>query len=153
MVPAAFVAVERWPLTTSGKIDRAALPQPDLEPARADGATLVAPRTDLERLIADIWRQVLRTGGVGMHDNFFDLGGHSLLMAQVRSRLREQLNRDVPMIDLFRFPTVGALAGHLSGEGNGEADLAGVSARAESRRIGVQQLRQVRARRISPGPQ
>ncbi|KAB8141160.1 amino acid adenylation domain-containing protein [Chloroflexia bacterium SDU3-3] len=139
MVPAAFVPLDTFPLTPNGKIDRKALPAPEslrLEPSTA----YVAPSTGLEQQIAAIWQDVLRIERVGVDDSFFDLGGHSLLMAQVHARLREQLGREVAMLDLFRFPTVGALARFL-GQGEQAAPAQPGQARAELRR----QLGQARA--------
>ena len=138
MVPAAFVQLDALPLNPSGKVDRRALPAPE-EPARgARGERPAAlPRGRAERLVAEVWRDVLGLEQVGADDNFFDLGGHSLLMIRVHARLRAAFGRDdLPLIDLFRHPTVRALAGHLSGEGAG-AEAGGQDAarvRGEGRR-------------------
>jgi amino acid adenylation domain-containing protein len=108
MVPAAFVSVPGFPLTPNGKLDRARLPEPAPEaPATA------APASTMERSVAKVWEDVLGTPGVGLDDNFFDIGGHSLLLARVQERLREVLGRPVSVIDLFQFSTVRALAEHL----------------------------------------
>ncbi|HZI20319.1 MAG TPA: amino acid adenylation domain-containing protein [Pyrinomonadaceae bacterium] len=113
MIPAAFVPLAGLPLTRNGKVDRAALPAPEsLQLASEEG--YVAPQSQLERTIADIWRETLQVERVGVSDNFFDLGGHSLLMVQVHSRLREALGRDLLMVEMFQHPTVSALAAHLS---------------------------------------
>ena len=112
MVPAAFVLLDELPLTPNGKIDRSALPLPDsLRPELSD--SFVAPRSEIERTIAAIWQSALNVPRVGVHDNFFDLGGHSLLLAQVHSKLRESYP-DVSLIDLFKYPTISALTSHLS---------------------------------------
>jgi amino acid adenylation domain-containing protein len=108
MVPSAFVLLERLPLTANGKVDRGALPAPDREQHAA--AAFVAPRSDLERHLAAIWREVLAIDAVGIQDNFFDLGGHSLLATQVVSRIKAQLNVDVSVASLFEHPTVAELA-------------------------------------------
>ncbi len=112
MVPGAFVALHSLPLTPSGKVARRALPAPEPAVAAEDFA---APRLPMEEAVAGIWAEVLRLERVGVNRNFFDLGGHSLLLARVQSRLREALGRDVPIVDLFRFPTVASLARHLAG--------------------------------------
>ena len=113
MVPAAFVWLERLPLTTSGKIDRAALPSPNpLERERNDG--WIAPRSELERAICTAWQEVLHVDRVGIDDNFFELGGHSLLITRLQARLQEMLGRELSIVELFQFPTVGALAAHLT---------------------------------------
>jgi acyl carrier protein len=113
MVPAAFVALDALPLTPNGKVDRKALLA--LEAVRPDeGDAYVAPRDDLERRIAEIWAEVLGLERVGADTNFFELGGHSLLLAQVHGLLQESLDPDVTIIELFQFPTVGALAARLA---------------------------------------
>ena len=78
----------------------------------ADGA----PRTETEARIAAIWRELFEAEAIGLDENFFDLGGHSLLLLRAHARLREDLGRDLPVVALLRFPTVRALARHLSGE-------------------------------------
>jgi amino acid adenylation domain-containing protein len=128
MVPSAFVPLEALPLTPNGKLDRKALPAPEL--ASPDKA-YVAPRRPLEAALAGIWAEVLGVERVGVKENFFDLGGHSLLLMQVQARLSETLDRKIPIVDLFRFPTVAALAEHLGGEVEGTA---GPQAGAEGRR-------------------
>jgi hypothetical protein len=113
MIPSAFVRLEALPQTPNGKLDRKALPEPD-GASREAGEPYVAPRSELESLIAGIWREVLEVERVGVHDNFFNLGGHSLLMIRVNSRLRETLRAELPVIEMFKYPTVSALAEHLS---------------------------------------
>jgi natural product biosynthesis luciferase-like monooxygenase protein len=115
MVPASVVTVERLPLGPSGKIDLSALPDPDAPEDSAGART--PPRTDLEQRIAALWRDVLHVETVGIYDNFFDLGGHSLLMAQVHALLRAELGEDVPLIKLLEHPTVSSLAAYLSDGG------------------------------------
>ncbi len=110
MVPSAFVFLETLPLTPNGKVDRAALPAPEA-PRGEDAAN--PPRSALERTIAAVWQEVLQLERVGVHENFFDLGGHSLRMMQVHGKLRQALDRDIAMVDLFRHPTVAALAAAL----------------------------------------
>ncbi len=111
-VPAAFVPLKALPLTPSGKIDRHALP----EPSRArPGARSSEPRNALERVIAQVYGSLLQVDRIDLHDNFFDLGGHSLLIVRAHQQLKQALGREIPVIDLFRFPTVSALARHLGG--------------------------------------
>ncbi|HEX7182936.1 MAG TPA: amino acid adenylation domain-containing protein [Thermoanaerobaculia bacterium] len=113
MLPAAFVPLPALPLTPNGKIDRRALPAPDR--ARMDAGTqYVAPRTELERGLASLWRELLGLERVGVDDNFFEIGGNSMLIAQARTRMREVVGVEVSLVDLFRYPTVGSLAHHLS---------------------------------------
>jgi acyl carrier protein len=114
MVPATFVLLEAMPLTPNGKLDHKALPAP--EGSRPElGVHHVPPRTPTEELLAEIWAQVLRVERVGIHDNFFELGGHSLLLLQLRSCLAQELQRDIPIVDLFRYPTIASLAAHQDG--------------------------------------
>ncbi|CAB3759999.1 non-ribosomal peptide synthetase [Paraburkholderia solisilvae] len=114
MVPAAFVALDAWPLTPSGKIDRAALPAPQWAAERLDAAPAAGPsaqpETSLENALAAIWREVLKVDPIGMHDNFFDLGGHSLLATRVVARIRARLGIALPLRRLFEAPTVAGLA-------------------------------------------
>jgi natural product biosynthesis luciferase-like monooxygenase protein len=112
MIPSAFVTLDAMPLTPNGKINRRALPAPSMPGATA--ADYVAPQTDLERTIAGIWQDALQVVRLSTHDNFFDLGGHSLLMAQVHARLHEVLQMEVPVIELFKYPTVSSLAKYFN---------------------------------------
>ncbi|HEY2114487.1 MAG TPA: amino acid adenylation domain-containing protein [Candidatus Angelobacter sp.] len=109
MSPAYYVFLDRLPLTENGKVNRKALPNPQ-QPA---AAVYVAPRTAIQQLIAKIWQEALAVERVGLDDNFFDLGGHSLLVARVRFTLREKLGRDVALVDFFTYPTVRTLAQRL----------------------------------------
>jgi aryl carrier-like protein len=114
MVPALFVPLTAVPRTPNGKVDRRALPVPDNRWGQSEAA-YVPPRTEVQRLIAGIWQEVLQVDRVGLHDNFFDLGGHSLRMAKVWSRLRHRF-QTLSMVDLFQYPTIHALATYLSQE-------------------------------------
>ena len=120
MVPAAVVLLDKLPLTPSGKIHRRALPEPTFTRSAQD-ADFRPPQSDIERILGNLWQQVLGLDRVGMGDNFFDLGGDSLKLAKVQAALRTALRRDVPILDLFRFPTIGALARHLGGAEPAEA--------------------------------
>jgi amino acid adenylation domain-containing protein len=113
MLPAAIVVVAELPRTPSGKIDRLALPDPDL--VSADGADYVAPRTPLEEAVAAIWAQVLGVPRVGAEDDFFALGGHSLLATQVVAQVRSDFAVDLPLHSLFTYPTVTSLAAEIVG--------------------------------------
>jgi aryl carrier-like protein len=113
MVPATIIVLDQLPRAPNGKIDRKGLPQPDAERALTT-TRYVAPETELERIISGVWQELLQLERVGKHDNFFDLGANSLLMVQANSRLRAALRRDLTLVDLFRYPTVNALATYLS---------------------------------------
>ncbi len=108
MVPSVFVTVPAWPLTSSGKIDRKALPQPD--GAMSTQHTYVAPRTPTEEKLAEIWQYVLKRERIGVHDDFFALGGHSLLATQVVSRIRQTFGVELPLTVFFDKSTMEALA-------------------------------------------
>ncbi|GAA3845657.1 non-ribosomal peptide synthetase [Streptomyces phyllanthi] len=109
MIPSVFVELAGLPLTSSNKIDRAALPVPDIGRTDQDGS-YVAPSTPAEELLAGIWAELLGADHVGAEDNFFELGGHSLLATQVISRIRDAFGTEVPLAALFDQPTVRELA-------------------------------------------
>ena len=111
MIPSATVQLEAMPLSPNGKVDRSALPAPSVE--SFGSAEFVAPLTEAEQLIAAMWQDVLGRGDVGLRDNFFDLGGHSLLVAQCRNRIKDLFGIEMTMTELFRFPTVALLAEHI----------------------------------------
>jgi amino acid adenylation domain-containing protein len=105
MVPSAFELLARFPLTPNGKIDRLALPEPTVLAI----TEYVAPRNDIEMVVANVWADLLRLPRVGIHDNFFELGGHSLLGTQLVARLRQMLRIELPLRALFDSPTVATL--------------------------------------------
>ncbi|HEY0607596.1 MAG TPA: amino acid adenylation domain-containing protein, partial [Herpetosiphonaceae bacterium] len=109
MVPSMFVVLDALPLTPSGKLDRRALPLPDRSRRDLDGE-VVLPRTPLEATLASIWAELLGIEQIGIHDNFFALGGHSLLVTQMVARLRETLELELPVHSLFETPTIASLA-------------------------------------------
>ncbi|CAH2574040.1 Gramicidin S synthase 2 [Planktothrix rubescens] len=113
MVPQAFVFLESLPLTTNRKVDRRALPAPNLEGDRRD--QYVAPRNAIEEMLVQIWTEVLKVGQVGIYDNFFEIGGHSLLATQLVSRIRSLFKIELPLRSLFAAATVAELA-HLVGQ-------------------------------------
>ncbi|HJP91741.1 MAG TPA: amino acid adenylation domain-containing protein [Pyrinomonadaceae bacterium] len=113
MMPSAFVILQSLPLTPNGKVDRRALPEPDKGDAATD-APYLPPQTELERIVAGIWQQVLKIEHVSLNDNFFDLGGHSLLMIQVQGKLRTALKRNIAITELFKYPNVNDLVAYLS---------------------------------------
>ncbi|HEV2707207.1 MAG TPA: amino acid adenylation domain-containing protein, partial [Pyrinomonadaceae bacterium] len=109
MIPSAFVMLEKLPQTASGKVNRPALPAPELR-RDALAESFVAPRTPIEELLARIWSEVLKVERIGIEDDFFALGGHSLLATQLISRVRESFAVDLPLRALFECPTVAGLA-------------------------------------------
>ncbi|TAN35450.1 MAG: amino acid adenylation domain-containing protein, partial [Verrucomicrobia bacterium] len=110
MIPTAFVRLETWPLTPNGKLDRQGLPEPDMQ---ANDSDYIAPQTLTEAALAEVWRKVLNVKRVGRQDNFFDLGGHSLLLTQLIYHIEAALGVLPAMRDLFSFPTLSAQAGHI----------------------------------------
>jgi acyl carrier protein len=117
MVPTAVVFVDTMPLTPTGKIDRRALPPPDVRLLPPPDVRLlppevafVAPRTPAEEAIAAIWAEVLGMDRIGVEEDFFDLGGHSLLATQIVSRVRDAFGVELPLRRLFETPTVAGLA-------------------------------------------
>jgi thioester reductase-like protein len=105
MVPSAFVFLKSLPLTPNGKVDRKALPAPTTQQAQRD-SQLELPSTFEEKLIADLWREILSLDQIGIHDNFFDLGGHSLRAAELLFKLKKEFEIDLALIHLFLSPTV-----------------------------------------------
>ncbi|MEE4185726.1 MAG: amino acid adenylation domain-containing protein, partial [Gammaproteobacteria bacterium] len=111
MVPDAIVFVPALPLTANGKLDRAALPEPRLDPTASEG--YLAPRTDTERHLATLWADILGLPAVGVHDNFFEIGGHSLLAAQLAGRIHTSMQVVIPLRRLFDTPTIAQLADYI----------------------------------------
>ncbi|HVG11019.1 MAG TPA: amino acid adenylation domain-containing protein [Thermoanaerobaculia bacterium] len=110
MVPSAFVTLDAFPLTPSGKVDRKALPEPELAGGERRHLATVAPRGPVEEMIAGIWCELLDVPRVGSGDSFFELGGHSLLATQLASRLRRAFDVELPVRQLFETPTLARLA-------------------------------------------
>lgn len=136
MCPGHYQFLPRWPLTPNGKVDRRALPEPTRQVSAAV-ESIIAPAEGLESVIATVWRAVLRRDRVGVNENFFDIGGHSLLVVQVLQKLREQLSQPVQLTDLFRFPTIAGLADHLQGDSQPDAEVTAGRVRGAARRAGL----------------
>ena len=122
MMPAAFVVLDRMPLSSNGKLDRRALPAPD---PSAPAGVEVAPKSALERRVAEIWQAVLGVAAVGRNDRFFDVGGSSLALLEVQARIEDGLGVKLSVAELFRDPTIALLADRL---GRRLGDRAGVPA-------------------------
>ncbi|HZI04645.1 MAG TPA: amino acid adenylation domain-containing protein, partial [Archangium sp.] len=135
MVPSAFVLLEALPLTSSGKVDREALPQPGSE-HQPSSESQVAPRTPLETALAAMWTELLELERVGVQDNFFELGGHSLLATQVASRIRATFGVELPLRTLFEAPTVEALAARVEAALGNAASSTGAPAPRRAERTG-----------------
>jgi acyl-coenzyme A synthetase/AMP-(fatty) acid ligase/acyl carrier protein len=143
MVPSAFVFLDALPLTPSGKVDRRALPPSDSVRPSLE-VEYVPPQTDAERMIANTWQEVLRLEKVGMHDNFFDLGGHSLLMVQVHSKLRQAFEKNISMVEMFQYPTIASLAKYLNRDRDGRSTFERIYVQAKKQKQAINRQRQLR---------
>jgi hypothetical protein len=133
MVPSVFVALPRLPLTSNGKLDRKALPAPE----QFTPQDRQQPENELEKNLVGLWEEVLGRKDFGVSDNFFDLGGHSLLLVRLREEIRKSLQQELAMVEMFRYPTVRALSTRLSGAqaapSDGRAQAAAMKNVAEGR--------------------
>ncbi|HMB71221.1 MAG TPA: amino acid adenylation domain-containing protein, partial [bacterium] len=157
MVPSAFVTLDELPLTPNGKIDRRALPAPDRE-AHGAAKTAVAPRNEIEEKLAGVWKRLLDLEKVGVDDNFFDLGANSLLLVRARTEIRNVLDTEIRIVDLFEHPTVAALASYAAGRQGGgaaaagrEAETAGAEAAEEAATRAAGRSRLLKRRRRTEG--
>ncbi len=148
MAPSSYVFLDSLPLTTNGKVDRKALPKPDtIRPNLEE--TFVAPTGAVESALAEIWAEVLGLERVGVHDNFFDLGGHSLLLMQLHGKINEKFQTDISLVELFEHSTVHAQAKRLSNQGSATAETTSEEEQAQTLRGGRQRLQQQRTQRQS----
>jgi acyl carrier protein len=115
MVPDNFVVIDAMPMTPNGKVDKKALAAQDI--ASVESVKYIAPRTDIEKLVADIWIELLGIEKVGIHDNFFELGGHSLIAVQVMARIEKETGKRLPLAILFENSTVEKLSLMLEMDG------------------------------------
>ena len=146
MIPSLFVTLESMPLTNNGKINRQALSEPEgIRPELE--ANYVMPTTQVESKIAAIWQEVLQVNKVGIHDNFFDLGGHSLLVVQVHSQLQEIVPNQISMLEMFMYPTIHALAQKLTTESSSECIPETKTNRATNRKTRQERMSQQRQNR------
>ncbi|SFF22974.1 phosphopantetheine-binding protein, partial [Nitrosomonas sp. Nm166] len=130
MIPAAIVVLENLPLNANGKVDRKQLPEPEF----VSVDEYEAPQGEVEEALAAIWREVLGMPRVGLHNNFFDLGGHSLLLIKVKQKMGEHLGVNIAIIDLFKYTTIASLAKFLSQGNSGQASLQNHRERAQRQR-------------------
>jgi amino acid adenylation domain-containing protein len=115
MIPSAFMLLDALPLTPNGKVNREALPEPMSLHDEVE-MDYVAPRNEIERVIAGVWQEIFGMERLSVNSNFFDLGGHSLTLVRVHSKLRERLGKEISLIDMFKYPTISALANYFSQE-------------------------------------
>jgi amino acid adenylation domain-containing protein len=145
MVPAVFMLLDTMPLLPNGKLDRRALRAPQgLRPTLA--ATYQAPQSQIEQEIAKVWQEVLHLEKVGVNDNFFDLGGHSLLMVQVANKLRTVLNRNLSIVEMFENPTIKCLAQYLSQKPEEQSDYKPIRDRVQKQREALNRQKELMQR-------
>ena len=143
MAPSTYVELAEFPHTPNGKVDRKALSNLELVRAQSSAAS-VAPETELESKIAQVWGEVLKLAEVSVTRNFFDLGGHSLLLAEAHAELRQAVDPALTIIEMFQYPTVRALAAHLENRGSSAASPGERSRNLASGRQALMQRRRVR---------
>ncbi|MGX1778308.1 non-ribosomal peptide synthetase [Nocardia brasiliensis] len=148
LVPEAGVILDALPQLSSGKVDRVAVQRIPVESTVAI-VPYLAPRYAMERALAELWLGVLDVPRVGVDDNFFDLGGHSLLLARIQNLLSEQLGCEVSLLDLYEHPTVAQLAAHLRGAGDQTTDSGATGSGLVAARARAQRGRGARAQRLS----
>jgi acyl carrier protein len=131
MVPRAFAVLDSLPLNANGKVDRKALP----EPVFASELAYEAPQGHFAQTVAGVWSEVLKVGQVGQHDNFFDLGGHSLLLIRAHRLLEDRLQIAIPVVNLFKYPTIESLARWIEQAPAGAASSAAAAAAGDDRAL------------------
>lgn len=151
MLPSAWAFLDHLPLTPNGKVNRRALPSVDYAEVASNQAYL-PPQSELERMLATIWQEVLQVERVGIQDNFFALGGHSLLLVRARSRLNAVLQREISIAELFSYPTIQLLSEYLSSQNqpaNNAPTTTEAHQTAQKLQAGRQRLEQQHQRRVS----
>jgi len=133
MIPSSFVMLDAMPVTPTGKVDRSALPAPDRTRPILDDV-YVTPRSESEKLLAGIWHEVLHIEKIGIDDNFFDLGGNSLRLAQAHRKVGEVFGKEIPLTEMFAHPTINTLAKYLTRKPDEQRALKQSHDRAQTRR-------------------
>ncbi|KJH70631.1 non-ribosomal peptide synthetase [Aliterella atlantica] len=132
MLPSSYVVLDTLPLLPNGKVDKRSLPQP--ENSRLVEIAYVPPQTQVEQKIVAIWREILQVDKIGIHDNFFDLGGNSLLIVQLHNELQESFGRDLSVVELFQYPTISKLSERINRQTNGESAFNSLHNRAQKQK-------------------
>ena len=135
MIPSTYQILETFPLTPNGKVDRKALP-----PVQR-AVTGNQPKTSLERTLAEIWQSLLKLDSVGIHDNFFEVGGHSLLVVNAQSQIQQKLEIEISLMDLFQYPTLSTLADHINQLQTGQPEESNTRDRTVALSAGKQRLK------------
>jgi len=144
MVPQHFVELESIPLSPNGKVDRKALPKPEVD--QVSKKTYEAPRSETEQKVAAVWQEVLNLDKIGVEDNFFDLGGHSLLMVRAHRKLKDIVDKDITMVNLFQYPTINALSNFLSSDGIDQSSFDQLSKMVEKQEKAMIRRKQMQRR-------
>lgn len=145
MVPSEYVILDEVPLTQSGKVDRNSLPDPILLKKPLKQMIHAEPGNSTEKALIELWKDVLKTDSVGIQDNFFDIGGNSLLTAYLVSQIRVKLGLEIPIVKLFQFPTIKSLATYIDQENKTENSLnEKTRKRAEKQRSSHQRIKQIK---------
>ena len=143
MIPSNFFILDELPVTSNGKVDRNKLK--DLETTSLEVSTeYVEPETDLEKQIAEVWKEVLGLERVGIHNSFFDLGGHSLLLLQLREKLNKVVEKEISVVDLFQYPNISAFAKFLEKQDAESEKLNSVNERSKLQRQALSKRRAVK---------
>jgi acyl-coenzyme A synthetase/AMP-(fatty) acid ligase/acyl carrier protein len=146
MIPASFIRLEELPLNPNGKVDRSKLASVSIIRS-PDEQPLISPKTDIEKKLVEIWQHILQIEQVGVEDNFFDLGGHSLLLMRVHNQLEVRLNCQISIVELFQYPTIRALAQRLDQPSQAPNPLVAESSHSPTnRKQRMQRQRAVRTR-------
>lgn len=145
MVPGNFMLLDALPLFPNGKINRRALPKPNID--SVSDSIYTPPDTEVEKIIATIWQDILGVEQVGINDNFFDLGGHSLLIGQVHSQLRAKLNQDLSIVEFFQYPTISLLAKKLSQTSIENQQFTAIADRTQKRKLALKKHKKLRKSR------
>lgn len=141
MIPAVFVMLKKLPLTHNDKIDRRALPDPGRTRPEME-QDYAPPATDIEKALDDIWRRVLALERVGMHDNFFDLGGTSLLAVNLVALINRELGIELPIVKIFQYPNISLLVGYLGQTHDSRPTYERITERARKRRESLERQKQ-----------
>ncbi|HEX8472817.1 MAG TPA: non-ribosomal peptide synthase/polyketide synthase [Pyrinomonadaceae bacterium] len=146
MIPSSFVFLKALPLTPNGKLDTAALPDPNgVRPSIA--TEYVTPRNEVEVMVSGVWREILSIEHLGIHDNFFEVGGTSLLLLRLRNKLQELSGKNVPIVEMLRYPTIAALAAYLGDVQPKSISLEKIQGRAGKNIQAVKQQKQIMEQR------
>ncbi len=131
MVPSVIIEIEKFPLNSNGKIERKLLPEPIMTISKND---IITPRNKLEKRIAEIWSTILNINNIGIDDNFFDLGGHSLLIIRVHNQIEKMIDKKIEVVDLFRYPTIASLAEFINSDDSENNIIDKAAERAENQK-------------------